>query len=507
MNRKFIMSRPKINPDTVVKICKFCNNKFDVSFYKRNITKYCNKKCANADPEVKNKIIESQTKTYNKNYNGLHPMKTQSVKNNFVKSMMQTHHVSHPSKIVGFSEKVKKTKFKKYGIENYNNCEQYKKTCLTRYGVDNVLKNKTITNKVVVYSRKKHYKFIVEFCKSRNITTLFNESQYIGYAFKNKYRFKCNTCNSEFETDVYKPRHIFCEHCNPSDNDTLETDLFKYITSILPLDTLVKRNDRTVLNGKELDVYVPDKKIAIELNGLYWHSENGRGIGKLYHLNKTKSCICKEIKLIHIFENEWVAKKEIVKSILKNLIGRTDKKLYGRSCIVKPISGDIKNNFLNENHLQGCDKSSIKYGLYHNDELVSVMTFVKSRFDKKIQYEMYRYCNKIGTHVTGGASKLFKYFIKHHSPTSIVSYNDKRYFDGVVYQRLGFVFTNNTVPNYWYIKSDYKSLYNRMSFQKHKLNKLLINFDPNLTEWENMKSNNYDRIWDCGNGKWVWNKP
>ena len=160
---------------------------------------------------------------------------------------------------------------------------------------------------------------------------------------------------------------------------------------------------------------------------------------------------------------------------------------------------------MESNHLQGKDKSSIKYGLYYNDELVSLMTFVKSRFDKKIQYEMYRYCNKLNTSVIGAASKLFKRFINDHSPKSIISYSDKRYFDGIVYQGLGFNFIENTTPNYWYISPDYKVLFNRMTFQKHKLNKLINNFDSNLTEWQNMQLNGYDRIWDCGNGKWVWN--
>jgi hypothetical protein len=133
------------------------------------------------------------------------------------------------------------------------------------------------------------------------------------------------------------------------------------------------------------------------------------------------------------------------------------------------------------------------------------MTFVKSRFDKKIQYEMYRYCNKLNTNIVGGASKLFKQFLKDYSPNTIVSYSDKRYFNGTVYQNLGFNFIENTPPNYWYISPNYKSLYNRMTFQKHKLKKLLEKYDPTLTEWENMLQSGYDRIWDCGNGKWIWN--
>jgi hypothetical protein len=185
-------------------------------------------------------------------------------------------------------------------------------------------------------------------------------------------------------------------------------------------------------------------------------------------------------------------------------LGCISTKIFARDCVIKSVTTTEKNNFLNENHLQGEDLSSVQYGLFFENELVSVMTFGKSRFDKTIQYEMYRYCNKLDVSVVGGAGKLFSHFISEKSPTSIVSYNDKRYFTGVVYEKLGFQFVKNTPPNYWYVSKDYKTLFNRIRFQKHKLSNLLSTFDANLTEWDNMKNNGYDRIWDCGNGKWLW---
>ena len=132
------------------------------------------------------------------------------------------------------------------------------------------------------------------------------------------------------------------------------------------------------------------------------------------------------------------------------------------------------------------------------------MTFLKSRFDKNIQYEMGRYCNKSGYNIIGGASKLFTFFLKNYTPTSIVSYNDRRYFDGNVYMKLNFNFVGNTKPNYFYVIDNYQHLQNRMSWQKYKLKDKLSIFDETLSEWENMKINGFDRIWDCGNGKWVW---
>jgi hypothetical protein len=499
------MSRPKNNPDFVKKICKQCNIAYSVSFYKRKKSTYCSKKCSNANIDVLNKMRESQSKTYDEKYGGLHPMQTEETKVNFKKSILNKYGVTSYSKLKEYNEKVKKTKLKRYNNEKYTNLEKIKSTCLEKYGVDNVMKCNIIRDKINSKTKQFRYEFLKNYCTSRNIEILFSEVEYIGYSFKNKYKFLCKTCSKQFETDVYRLNHIFCNYCNPVDKDTIENEIYLFVKSIVAGDVIIKRKDRTILNGKELDIYIPSKNIAIEFNGLYWHSENANKIKKNYHLNKSRSCISKGIRLVHVFENEWVFKKDIVKSILRNLLHVNVNKIYARNCVVKNLSQGEKNDFLENNHIQGKDKSSIQYGLFHNDELVSLMTFVKSRFDKKIQYEMYRYCNKLNTNIVGGASKLFKQFLNEYSPNTIVSYSDKRYFDGTVYQNLGFNFIENTPPNYWYISPNYKSLYNRMTFQKHKLEKVLGKYDINLTEWENMLQNGYDRIWDCGNGKWIYN--
>jgi len=236
---------------------------------------------------------------------------------------------------------------------------------------------------------------------------------------------------------------------------------------------------------------------------LYWHSEIMGSKNKVYHYNKTLNCELKNISLIHIFENEWYKKQEIVKSVLKNLLGVNGIKVYARQCKLKLItSNETVENFLVHNHMQGMSSSSIKIGLFYNNELISLMTFGKSRFDKNYEWEMIRYCNKLNHSIIGGASKMFNYFIKNYHPKSIVSYNDKRYFSGRIYSKLGFEFVECTSPNYWYIFDSYSSVKNRIGFQKHKLKAMLPTYDENITEWQNMKNNGYDRIWDCGNGKW-----
>jgi len=486
----------------ILKICPTCKNEFRT---KRNNQVSCSKTCAQHNPEVIDKMKKSQKSTYQKNYGTDHPMKTQNVVENFKKSMMNKHGVEHALQSKKFIEKSKNTKKKRYGNENYNNYEQIKQTCLNRYGVNNIRNTTDVIQKVNEQIMDRHYKYIKNLCKEWNITFLSERNEYIGYHFKNLYKFKCDICGNEFEHSVYHLSNIYCNKCHPDRRLELERSFFEFLSSIVPKNIEIKRRDRVILNGKELDFYIPFKKIAFEINGLYWHSNVGGGIQKNYHLNKTNNCLFHGVRLIHILENEWIEKTEIVKSIINSILGYRPNKIFARTCEIRTISTKDKNTFLNKSHIQGEDKSTIKLGLYHDNELVSVMTFRKtSRFDKTVEWEISRFCNKLNYTTIGGASKLFQHFVKTHNPKSIVSYSDRRYFNGNVYINMGMKFDRNTVPNYYYITDKYKGVKNRMSFQKHKLKFILPKYDDSLSEWENMKNNGFDRIWDCGHTKWIW---
>jgi hypothetical protein len=132
------------------------------------------------------------------------------------------------------------------------------------------------------------------------------------------------------------------------------------------------------------------------------------------------------------------------------------------------------------------------------------MTFVKSRYNKNYEWEISRFCNKLNYVIIGSANKLFKHFIKNYNPKSIITYSDIRFFDGKIYEKLNFDFLEDTNPNYFYIKGN--NIYSRIYFQKYKLEEKIEYFDKNLTEWENMQLNKFDRIWDCGNKKYIWKK-
>ena len=162
---------------------------------------------------------------------------------------------------------------------------------------------------------------------------------------------------------------------------------------------------------------------------------------------KTEKCLERGIRLVHIFEDEWKEKREIVKDRIRSILGIDQTGIFARKCIVKDIDSKTANVFLNANHLQGCCNSSIRYGLFHNDELVAVMTFGKPRFNKNYDWELVRYASRIGCHIVGGASKLLARFRKEHSG-SIVSYDDRRYSDDNLYERMGFMQVGGSTTNY-----------------------------------------------------------
>lgn len=267
------------------------------------------------------------------------------------------------------------------------------------------------------------------------------------------------------------------------------------------------QSDRQIIKPLELDIVIPSKKVAIEFCGLYWHSDKVKR-DKNYHLNKLDLCNKAGYDLITIFEDEWVFKKEIVKSRLKVILRVAEaKKIYARKCSIREIDPASKNNFLEDFHIQGKDSSSIKLGAFYKDKLVSVMTFSKGNISKgslpkdKI-YELNRFCSDSDYSIVGIASKLLKYFIKHFNCNQIFSYSDRRWSTGKLYQTIGFDFVHNSCPNYWYIKQ-LKRMH-RFNFRKSVLKNKLSNFDCKLTEITNMANNGYKRIFDCGNSKWIY---
>lgn len=273
-----------------------------------------------------------------------------------------------------------------------------------------------------------------------------------------------------------------------------ERELIDFIGEIYSDEILT--SNRSVLNGRELDVYLPKHNLAIEYNGLYSHSykpwaERESLIkGPNYHLSKTLDCEKQGIQLIHIFSDEWNYRQNIVKSILKSKLG-INERIYARKCNIVEVEVDIKNKFLNDNHIQGEDKSGIKLGLEYEGNLVCLMTFNKSRFNRNYEWELVRFCNAGGINVVGGFSRLLSYFRREYCG-SIVSYADRRYSNGNVYLKNGFDLVRVNKPGYYYVDKNYMVRHNRMKFQK----KLIGAYD--CTEYEKAREMGFNKIFDCG---------
>jgi len=250
---------------------------------------------------------------------------------------------------------------------------------------------------------------------------------------------------------------------------------------------------------------IPNNNIIIEFVELSTHREQHLK-DKRYHLNKTNLAISKGYTLIHVFENEWKDKQEIVKSRLLNQLGKSKFKYFARKCVVKQIQAAEARKFISETHIQGYVASKLNYGLFHNDELLACMTFGKPRYNKSVDWEVLRYSSKLYSSIVGGASKIFSHFLKQQSPKRVVSYADKRWSKGNMYRQLQFKELKDSNVSYFYFKLNDLSLrmFHRSHFQKHKLQKLLTTFDYNLTEYQNMLADGYDRIWDCGNKVFIW---
>jgi hypothetical protein len=277
---------------------------------------------------------------------------------------------------------------------------------------------------------------------------------------------------------------------------------------------VVINNERKVLNtnpdnnsrGLEIDIFIPEKNLGIEYNGLFNHCEYSLRedvfVNKNKHLIKQTIAEERGMRLIQINSYQWLMKKDIVKSFIRSFF-ETNKKVGARECLIKELNIDTTKEFINVNHLQGYSRSSVKLGLFSGEELLMVMTFGKPRMSNKYEWELIRLCTKQGVSVLGGANKLFKYFVKHYNPLSVISYCDQSLFIGSVYETMGFIYSHTSKPNYFYTK-DYKILYPRQSFQKHKLKGLLEFFDESLSEWDNMFLNGYNRYWDCGNKIYIY---
>lgn len=270
----------------------------------------------------------------------------------------------------------------------------------------------------------------------------------------------------------------------------------------------VVRNCRTVVDGYEIDIYIPEKKLAIEFNGTYWHSDIFKD--KYYHQQKTIACAKKGIRLIHIFEYEWLESDKRIKieSMLARALSQPISKIGARKTDISEITYNDANNFLNKYHLQDGVASNIYIGCYYNNNLIGVITLGKPRFNSNYEYEIHRLCWSDNVIVMGGTEKMINYFINKYNPQSIITYSDISKFTGNSYTRAGFkpIQPNPiTEPNYVWVRTSDNEVLTRYQTQKHKLIEAGIG-NENQTETDIMEDAGFIRIYDSGNIRLEWSE-
>lgn len=468
-------------------VCQYYrNNNIDVEFNKYNelpinLVNPQSHIIVDAVCDVCGKQVKIQYRRYNQSISrgGYYSCSSVCSKDKREKTSLERYGEKNQFKSGNFKEKYKQTNLLKWGTEHFRSSDKWRDT----FGNGEIKKRKEtifkqflIDNPQVVDQDEKN--FIIK-------CNIHGQSKIPKGLFTNRKMIKTELC---------------CE-CNPIESNVSgkEILLFKLISELYDGEIIQSYK----INRKEIDIYLPELKIGFEFNGLRWHSE--LFVTNDYHIKKTKMCGENDIRLIHIFEDDFDFNRDIVKSIVGNILN-TSNRIYARKTNIKIIKDkNIVKEFLTKNHLQGFVNTNINYGLYYNDELISTMTFMKTRKvlnknQKDGEYELVRFCNKVGVSVVGGASKLFKHFIKDYNPISVLSYCDISWANGDLYKNLGFNLIGVSKPNYHYVINSRRE--NRINYQKHKLVKK--GYDKNLTEVEIMGGLGYYRIFNCGNEKYLY---
>lgn len=460
-------------------------------------------------------VIHKTEQTNLERYGVRRPMQGQLAKDKSVQTSIERYGTSNPMQSEEIQSRIRKTNLERYGSECYLASEECKKklndAMQSRYGVsyysesesfrlDHMLDpskidefNRFKENPADYLSRYSQCPSLRQLSKDLGISDTTAGQYVYEFGLEDKIRF----VYSYMEDEVYQ----FIHNLDPS--------------------IRIERNTKKYITPKELDLYFPEFKIGIECNPTATHNStaaifNTDPIKYDYHKLKSVECMYKGIFLFHIFGYEWTHKREIIESMIRNLLNKSDDRIYARKTEIRSVDSSTSRKFLNDNHRQGSSTSSINLGLYYNDELVSLMTFGKMRNsigtssneDLTNCWELVRFCSKLNTSVVGGASKLFKHFITVYNPIKIRSFSDIAHTRGSLYSTLGFKCIRTSEPGYVWVNTKNDIAYHRMNAQKQNIKKFLHDdsIDLSKSEREIMESHGFVRVFDSGVDVWEWNR-
>ena len=412
---------------------------------------------------------------------------------------MTNHNVLWPQQNAAIFQKTTDTFMTKYGVarpgQNAVIKQKTEQTMVARYGTVNCMHNSVVKEKALLSFKTSMYDKILS--NRTSITPLFSKDEYVHAPTGSLFKWQCNRCETEFLDQIVTSRNNACPVCFPNHTTWGEQLISEWLTDA---GITFEVNNTKIIAPKHLDFYIPSLNLAIEFNGLYWHSEKANR-GRTYHRDKYQQCEKLGIKLIQIFEHELITNELLIKHRVIHALKKTANRIFARKLVPVQVSSGAARLFYNENHIQGYLASEYNYGLSVNGEIYAIMSFSKARFSSSIaDWELTRYATKSGWSVVGGAQRLFKQFVVTVVPATVVSYADLKWGRGDLYTTLGFSFHHYSQPNYWYFKG-VNDVSNRMKFQKHKLPKELHYLG---SEWDIMQHLGWNRYWDCGNAVWLY---
>lgn len=483
------------------------------------------------------RTVQNKRKLTNiQKYGAEHPAQNQTIKHKTKQTNISRYGTEYTVNAPVIREKIKKTNLERYNAEyalsSKNIREKIENTNLERYGFSSTLATPKIREKNLAIIKEKYgFMYPAQNTVIMQKTKVTNQIKY-NTNFSAQRLYSDQTKEILFDRDKFSDNllkygvaglsqklkicattilnyhHRYKLNIITSSSSSYESEIINWLTTL----GVRTQKDRTICKPKEIDIYMPDHKLAIEFDGLYWHSEKGGSKTKDYHSTKTQQCANQGIQLIHIFEDEWVNNKEICQSIIAGYLNIPAQVIPARKCTIEIVSNKELREFLMKNHLQGYAAASVNLVLKYNNEIIAAMTFGKSRYNKKIEWELLRLVTKCHVRVVGGTARLWQYFVKTYSPNSIVSYCDKRWFTGGIYEKLGMTKIQCGKPGYWY--TDYETRCHRSRFTKKKaVDSALICESNTLSQLELMEMTEkqitgevlgLDRIWDCGQDTWIW---
>ena len=478
-----------------IPICKNPNCNNNVRFKNSTIgyLEYCSNKCISSDPNIKKRKEE---KSFEK-YGTKSPAQSKEIKEKIIKTNQKIYGANSAMCLKETQEKSKQTLLKNYGVDNPGKSPEilkkrtesfklsdykknFKKTSLKKYGVDHPWMNNEIHKKTEISSiNTRNNNTLKSILRMIGTYKLIDMSYITGDAL-----IECNKNHKfistrDFIYNRYRIKSEICTICNPigDHKSGAEISIIKYIKEIY--DNHIIENDRDVIKPFEIDIYLPELKIGFEYNGLWYHSSEYRKSN--YHQLKQKKAKESNIKLITIWEDEWIYRNDAAKSFIFNKLNKTPNKTYARKCEIKLIEKEESDMFLNSNHLSGKTNSSVRISLKYKNEILCLITFSK----KGLGWELDRFCNKNYTQVIGGFSRILKSFIKQFNPSYIITYSDNMVSDGEIYEKNGFKLIGELSPSYTLLISKIR----KHRFSEIKSDKL------------------YPKIYNAGNKKWILKLP